>query len=532
MRNLFLLVKNYFLCFLGSFMKKKEKARYSTAIILMLLFGGLFIFTFGNMAVMTITVSLEYEASIGAPLIAESALMSSSLLALMCSILTIFTKASLPSKSTDEQLLLSLPVKKITIIGSKLVYNYLFDFMLFAFTLMPTYVVYSYLVPGANFLIVLRGLLIVGLLPLIVNALSTFIGYLLSFITRGYRLGKAVQSMIVVIAMILFLVGYYAVMLMNENNAISSNPFFQNFPFVKWIINFSIMNQNGLMSIIYLSSISIVLFIFGVLIQASLLGKERDYLKSNKKNLEFKESKVFKALFKKELSYYFSVPLYVVNTLLFGLFAVIISIVLAVMGKESILNLLSQAEMTVEGMDKIINYLIILIVSIMIGTLCTTAPSISLEGKRLWILKVHPVSEMEVFLSKILVNVLISGICSVLTSIAIGFTIGFEYTPILLILLILISLMISMIGIIGNLYYPNFEWDNEQVPIKQGVSVLIGMGFGFLGVVIPFGIGISFVLIGIKDIIVLLLLIGIYIIIDLIVYFILKTKGTKLFRKL
>ena len=92
--------------------------------------------------------------------------------------------------------------------------------------------------------------------------------------------------------------------------------------------------------------------------------------------------------------------------------------------------------------------------------------------------------------------------------------------------------MISMIGIIGNLYYPNFEWDNEQVPIKQGVSVLIGMGFGFLGVVIPFGIGISFVLMGIKDIIVLLLLIGIYIIIDLIVYFILKTKGTKLFRKL
>ena len=89
MRNLLLLVKNYFLCFIGNFMKKKEKARYSTAVILMLLFGGLFIFTFGNMAIMTITVALEYEESIGAPLVAESALMSSALLAIMCSILTI-----------------------------------------------------------------------------------------------------------------------------------------------------------------------------------------------------------------------------------------------------------------------------------------------------------------------------------------------------------------------------------------------------------------------------------------------------------
>ena len=532
MRNLLLLVKNYFLCFIGNFMKKKEKARYSTAVILMLLFGGLFIFTFGNMAIMTITVALEYEESIGAPLVAESALMSSALLAIMCSILTIFTKASLPSKSTDEQLLLSLPVKKITIIGSKLVYNYLFDFMLFALTLMPTYVVYSYMVPGANFLIVLRGLLIVCLLPLIVNALSTFIGYLLSVITKGYRLGKAVQSMIVVIAMIFFLVGYYGVMLMNENNALSSNPFFQNFPLVKWIINFSIMNQEGLVSIIYLFGTSMILFIPGVLIQSSLLGKERDYLKSSKKDLEFKESKVFKALFKKELGYYFSIPLYVINTLLFGLFAVIISVVIAVMGKESILNLLNQAEMSFAGMDKIMNYLIILIVSIMIGTLCTTAPSISLEGKRLWILKAHPVSEMEVFLSKILVNVFISGICSILVSIAIGFAIGFEYSLFVLVLLILLSFMISMIGIIANLYYPNFEWDNEQVPIKQGVSVLIGMGVGFFAVTIPFGLGASLVLSGMKDLFVLIILIGVYIILDLLVYFILKTKGVKLFKKL
>lgn len=532
MRNLFLLVKNYLLCFLGNLPRGKEKARYSVVILFLLLFAGIFISSMSSMAIMTIEVALEYEESIGAPLIAEAAIMSSALLALMCSILTIFTKASMPSKSTDENLLLSLPIKKSTIVTSKVLYHYLFDMSLIALTMIPTYVVYSYMVPGANFLIVLRGILIVLLLPLLVDGISTMLGYLIGLITRGYRFGKVLQSIIVVIVLVFFMAGYYGIMLMSENNALSTNPFFQNFPLVKWIINFSLMNESGIISILYLSLLCIFIFIIGVMIQARQLGKERHFIKSKKRSLDFRESKVSLCLFKKELSYYFSIPIYVINTLLFGIFAIIMSCVIGVMGKESILNLIQQAEMNIPNIDKMLGFLIILIIGVMIGTLCTTAPSISLEGKKIWILKAHPVSEMSIFFSKIFVNVVISSVCSLISSIALGFALGFEYFIFILIVYILISFMSSMIGILGNLFFPNFNWDNEQVPIKQGISVLIGLGFGFLGVVIPFGIGLALVLNGMKDIIVLMILIGLYIIIDLIIYCILKTKGVKLFKNL
>lgn len=532
MRNLFLLIKNYFKCFIGNITGKKNHVRYSVVAVIGISVSILFLYTFAMTAEMTIKTALEYEKSIGEKPIAYAALLSSSMLAIICSILSIFTKATLSSKSSDEDLLLSFPIKKTTITTAKVVYNYLFDFMLLGMILLPNYYMYWKLVPDTSFLFFIRGIIISLVFPLLVQALSFFIGYLIRMITKGFKYGKVLQSLIVVIVLIFFLVSYYGVMLLSENNAISTIPFFQNFPLVKWMIDFLLMNQNGIMSFVYLFSICLGLFILSVICQARLLGKEHSTYKTKNKELVYKESKVFRSLYKKEMSYYFSVPIYVINTILFGVVAVVLSIVVAVMGKDSILNLLNQADLGFNGADKMINLIIVLLFSMMIGSLCTTAPSISLEGKRLWFLKAHPISEMEVFFSKILVNMTLSGVSSLITSVAVAWTIGFEYLPLIFILFILISFFISMVGIISNLYFPRFDWDNEQQPIKQGMSVLLCLGISFFGVAIPFAGGILLISEGISDLIALILIVGIYIIIDILTYFILKTKGVKLFRNL
>lgn len=532
MRNLFLLIKNYLKCFVGNISGRKNTVRYSAVAVIAVAISVAFLWTFAMSAELTIKTALEYEKSVGAEPVAYAALMSSALLAIVCSILAIFTKATLSSKSTDEHLLLSFPIKKTTITIAKVLYNYLFDFFLLGMILLPNYYMYWKLVPNTNISFLFRGILITIVLPLLVQALSFFIGYVIRLMTKGFKYGKVLQSVIVLIVTIFFLVANYGIMLLGENNAISNNSFFQNFPFVKWIINFLLMNEEGIISFIYLFVISFGLFVVSVFCQASLFGKDNNTYKSKSKDLVFKESKVFSSLYKKEMSFYFSIPIYVINTILFGVFAMILSIVIAVMGKDSILNLLVQAELSFENADILINIIIILICSLMIGSLCTTAPSISLEGKKMWILKVFPVSEMEVFFSKILVNMTLSTIFSTISSIAVSWAIGFKYLPFIFIIFILISLFISMSGILSNLYFPRLDWDNEQQPIKQGISVLLSLGIGFLGVVVPFAGGILLISEGVSDLIVLTILIGIYIIINILTYILLKTKGIKLFRKL
>mgnify|MGYP002688764482 FL=1 len=63
----------------------------------------------------------------------------------------------------------------------------------------------------------------------------------------------------------------------------------------------------------------------------------------------------------------------------------------------------------------------------------TTASSISIEGKKIWILKAHPISYKDVFKAKIKVNFMVNLFPAVLTSIFLSLALkNFWYIPLLL----------------------------------------------------------------------------------------------------
>lgn len=113
-----------------------------------------------------------------------------------------------------------------------------------------------------------------------------------------------------------------------------------------------------------------------------------------------------------------------------------------------------------------------------------TAPSVSLEGKNLWLLQSLPVSAWQALQAKLQLHLLVSEppvlFCSVCLIIVL------KPQPIsavsMLILPVLFTLLSAAFGLAVNLKEPNLKWTDEIVPIQQSIGVVLAMfgGWGFI----------------------------------------------------
>ena len=195
---------------------------------------------------------------------------------------------------------------------------------------------------------------------------------------------------------------------------------------------------------------------------------------------------------------YFSIPIYVVNTILGPLFILMIGILIVIIGKDFVLNLiinLVQSGYENGAPDNVINAVIrysnvgiIFAMTLMGAVMPVTSCSISLEGKELWILKANPISSKDVFLAKLLVNVALYSVPVLATSILLCSQIGFEYFVYVFLILIFITLLSSVIGLYSNLLLPKFEYESEMQVVKQSAAVLVSMGLNTLMVLANIGL--------------------------------------------
>ena len=156
MRNTWLLVKIYFQGFLHNILgKKKDVLKNSSAILFVLLLSAIFIGVFTSLSITTTNEAIKF----GEPIV--SLYLTASMSILFVILMTI-TKSTTVSKSSDDELLLSLPISKLSVVTAKVLYDYLFDFVVVLVTLLPSLIVYFVLVPGASFFIIIRGLYLGG----------------------------------------------------------------------------------------------------------------------------------------------------------------------------------------------------------------------------------------------------------------------------------------------------------------------------------------------------------------------------------
>ena len=164
----------------------------------------------------------------------------------------------------------------------------------------------------------------------------------------------------------------------------------------------------------------------------------------------------------------------------------------------------------------------------------TTSVSLSLEGKEFWILKSSPIKPVSVFIAKILMNVILFGVGSVVVAVILFAFMGLNILSSILVLitLLLSVLFASMAGILANLLLPKMNFDQPIKVVKQSMSLLVSMVVGLIATALAAGLG----FIGFKNTqnidITLGSAIAVYILLSLIVGLVLKYIGPKLYRKL
>ena len=205
------------------------------------------------------------------------------------------------------------------------------------------------------------------------------------------------------------------------------------------------------------------------------------------KRRALKVSSGLSALFGKELQRFFSLPAYMLNCGLGALLLFVLAVAVIVKRGDII-----AAAVSLPGGGR-------LLAPVMCAAMCfcvlmtnSAAPSLSLEGKALWILKAHPINPMDVYKAKINVNIILGLPGIIAASIACWFVLPIDTAEkaLLLILPLVFLGFTAVYGMALNILFPRFEWVNETLVIKQSASTLLavlgGMAIAALPVIVSF----------------------------------------------
>ena len=471
-----------------------------------------------------------------------------SLIVILTAVLTltegIYKSGNLLFNCKDDNLLLSLPISKRTVLFIRIFKFYTFELLYNSLYLVPAIVAYALHVEvGMTYFIV--SLLMIFLLPIIPIVLSCIIGFITTGLSSRFKFKNATQ---IVLSMAILIGVLYVSMNLNTlikaltKNAKSINDlismiYYPAGVYVKAITNFNILD------ILIFAIINIALLIIMIFVLSKVYFKINSRLKKVEKKTSSKKGKiVYKAnsqtvsLVKKELQKFFKTPVFITNAG-FGLVLFIIICLVAAFKLEVIIafaiNYLPEVLIAADAM-KIMPSIALAI--ILFGTLTTSITSslISLEGKNINILKSLPIDPRKIIMSKVYASLVI-----MLPAIIIGtliLIIKFQISIIDALLLIAIAIVLSLIsciiGIIINLKYPKLDAENDTEVVKQSTSSMVSVFTGFFLLGISLSITFFFVSSQLSMDILLIIMLGGFGLLLLLLCLYLNKKGVKLFNKL
>ncbi|WP_297633179.1 hypothetical protein [uncultured Clostridium sp.] len=482
------------------FQKKNKKEILKTIGI-----GVLFIYLIGLVIVFTDMVAKPaIQLGLGDIILLQGILLSIGLIGFT----SIYKMAGYIFGNKDYNTLCAMPISSFKIIIIKIITVILPTYLIMLICMLPSFIIYSMNVQTSPFFLV-YAIIMLLVIPMIPVSIATFIGTIILYVTSKMK-GKNFFTVIIFLVITIGAIFLPQIMIQNitenvEKYAKSVNEIvYAVYPPTRFYIG-ALVNGSFKDFIIFIS-LSLIIFIVFVLFVSKVFNRvnsrlQETTMKNNYKMGELKESSVIKSLVINEIKKLFSMPMVTLNVIIGAIMYIIFGAATIFAGK----NILEEfASLGIQNLE-LAGVCIVGVLCLMLTT--TTATSISLEGNKLWFLKVMPVDVMKIFKAKIATNLMITIPSVLIGTILSGIGLKLSIIDIILtlILLLIVAILMPALGLIINLLFPVLNWTSEIAVVKRSTATMI-MTFGGMG--LTFIIGFIYVKIKI-DLILYIMIIGI-----------------------
>ena len=379
----------------------------------------------------------------------------------------------------DNDLLLSMPVSSTMLMASRVAAIYLENLLFSFFVLAPAGVVCVIMTQsgvGHSLLFWVRLLVAVFALPLLDTALSVLFGALVAFLSA--RVSKGALGQNIVMAVYMAAVFYFAFNLngMIEGLAANAAGVKDSLSWAApmlWMAD-GIMGDWGLLLAFAACCVvpfALVVFGLGRVYRKAVTAFAARSARSDYKLSAQSASGQKKALLAKEAKRFFGTPMYLWNSGIGLIMLVAMGVAALVMRND----LQSFIAMIGDGFP------VMPVTAAMMGFCLSmtaiTAPSISLEGKYLWILREAPVDEKSLLWIKVGFQLLLSVPCTVVAGVCL--TIALELPlwegAVMMLATLLFDGAHAVFGMLVGLCFPKLDAVNETVVVKQSLATFLGM---------------------------------------------------------
>lgn len=406
-------------------------------------------------------------------------------------IATVFTTQSQLYDAKDNDLLLAMPLTPGQILLSRMIPLLAMNLLSAAIVMVPAIVVYASVVellaPG----LIMQISSLVGIV-LAAQAIACLLGWLLHLL-----LSKVNKSFASVLFVVVFFVFYFSIYTQAERilAAMAANGQAIAGVLQSWVWPIYALGQGCLGSHLHIWAFTaIACLLFGLvywLLSVSFLRSATARRSARRRKLDMnrlRQSSAGSAVCYKELRRFLGSPVYLTNM---GLGVVFVA-ALAVAGILFRSQVLELAQTLLGGSGEFYPLIISAVLCVAASMMCISCPSISLEGKNLWILKSMPISTRQILLSKLCFHCRLATGSTALSGLILSLTYGCSLPGVVLCVLVsgLLTVISGLLGLICDLKWTRLDWISEAYPCKQSISVMIVM---FSLMLLPIALGVLYI---------------------------------------
>lgn len=414
------------------------------------------------------------------------------LLSLVMLVLSFFKAGSVLFSMKSYDIMVSLPVTKSAILISRFVTMYVTNLLFSLVVMIPGLLVHIVLAsPGISFYII--SLPVVLFAPLLPLTVSSVLGALIKGISSRMKKKNLAEVFLTIALVLIVMLGSFSMGKQAENLDIEAFKELVGtltatlgsiFPPALWY--HQALQGNILYLLLLLGAPALIfasfVWILSLRFTDICTGLNATYAKHDYKLENLKAEHVLYSLFKKEMKLYFSSSLYVINSGIGYILAVLLAGSVAFLGVESLVTTM-ELSIILPLVYKVLPFVIAMPLCMM----SATASAVSMEGKNFWQLQVLPIKAKDIWLAKLLWNLTVAAPFYVVSVILLLIGAKPDITDALhyFLLPLVLLLFCIVLGLACNLRFPNFTWDNEAQVVKQGAAVLVSMLVGVIAVLAP-----------------------------------------------